>query len=40
MFNAGDHVPVIGGMFVELVGKALKIAFEQIAGTAAKDGIT
>ena len=40
MFNAGDHVPVIGVVFVELVGKALKLPPEHIALTAVKVGVT
>jgi hypothetical protein len=31
LFNAGDHVPTI--LLVEVVGKALNVAPEQIAGT-------
>ena len=40
MSNAGDHVPVIGVVFVELVGKALKLPPEHIALTAVKVGVT
>jgi hypothetical protein len=38
LFSAGDQDPVMP--FVEVVGKAAKAAPEQIAGTAAKVGIT
>ena len=38
MFNAGDHVPVIP--LVEVVGKALKAAPEQIGPTWVKVGVT
>ena len=38
LFNAGDHVPVIS--LVEVVGRALKLAPEQIAATASKVGVT
>ena len=37
MFKAGDQVPVI--LLVEVVGKAVSVAPEQIAGTAANDGV-
>ena len=40
MFKAGAQVPVIGVALVEEVGKAVKVAPEQIAGTAAKVGVT
>ena len=35
-----DQVPVIAGVFVELIGKAGAVAPEQIAATAAKVGVT
>ena len=38
MSKAGDHVPVIP--LVEVVGRALKLAPEQIAATASKVGVT
>ena len=38
MFNAGAQVPVIP--LVEVVGKAVKAAPEQIGATAAKVGVT
>ena len=38
LFNAGAQVPVMP--FVEVVGKAVKVAPEQIAGIAAKVGVT
>ena len=38
VFKAGDHVPVIP--LVEVVGKADKVAPEQIGFTAAKVGVT
>jgi hypothetical protein len=38
LFNAGDQVPVIS--FVEVVGKADKVAPEQMAATAVKVGVT
>ncbi len=37
LFKAGAHVPVIP--LLEVVGKALKFAPEQIAGTGANDGV-
>ena len=37
LFKAGDHVPVIP--LFEVVGKADKVAPEQIAGTEVKDGV-
>jgi len=37
LFNAGDHVPVTP--FVDVVGKALNVAPEQIGATAAKVGV-
>ena len=36
----GFHVPVIGGTFVELVGKTGAVAPLQKAGTAVKIGVT
>jgi len=36
--NAGDHVPVT--LFVEVVGKALNVAPEQIGATALNVGVT
>ena len=39
LLNAGDHVPVIAGALVELVGKAVKVAPEQIGATALKVGV-
>ena len=33
LFNAGDHVPVTGGTLVDEVGKAVKVAPLQTAGT-------
>ena len=38
MFNAGDHVPVIP--FCDVVGKAAKVAPEQIGETVANVGVT
>jgi hypothetical protein len=38
LFNAGAHVPVIP--LVDVVGKADKVAPEQIGATAAKVGVT
>jgi hypothetical protein len=38
LVSAGDHVPVI--KLVEVVGKAVKVPPEQIAGTAVKLGVT
>ena len=38
MSNTGDHVPVIP--LVEVVGRALKLAPEQIAATGSKVGVT
>ena len=38
LLNAGDQVPVIAGVLVELVGKALNVAPEQIGATALKVG--
>ena len=40
LLTAGDQVPVIAGVFVELVGKTGAVAPEQIAETAAKVGVT
>jgi len=40
LFKAGAQVPVIGVALVEEVGKAVKVAPEQIAGIAAKVGVT
>ena len=37
MFNAGDHVPVIP--LLEVVGKALSVAPEQIAATGVNVGV-
>ena len=39
LFNAGDQVPVIPVVFVEVVGKADKLAPEQMGSTCAKVGI-
>ena len=39
MFNAGDHVPVIGVAFVDDVGSGDKVPPEQIGGTALKVGV-
>ena len=36
---AGDHVPVIAGLFVDDVGNALIVAPEQKGPTAAKVGV-
>ncbi len=38
LFNAGDHVPVMP--FVDVVGKAAKVAPEQIGATAVNVGVT
>ncbi len=38
MFSAGDHVPVIP--LFEVVGKATKVAPEQIGATAVNVGVT
>ena len=38
LFKAGDHVPVYP--FREVVGRAVKVAPEQIAATALKVGVT
>lgn len=40
LFIAGDHVPVIAGTFVELVGNAGIAAPEQNGPTTAKVGVT
>jgi hypothetical protein len=40
LFNAGDQVPVIPVVFVEVVGKADKLAPEQMSATCAKVGVT
>ena len=37
---AGDHVPVIAGLFVDDVGSELIVAPEQNGPTAAKVGVT
>ena len=37
LFNSGDHVPVI--LFVEVVGKALKLPPEHIAPTCVNVGM-
>jgi hypothetical protein len=39
LFNTGDHVPVIGGAFVDDVGSGDRIAPEQIGATALKVGV-
>ena len=38
MFKAGAHVPLIP--LLEVVGKAIKVAPEQIGATAVKVGVT
>ncbi len=38
MFKAGAHVPLIP--LLEVVGKAVKVAPEQIGATAVKVGVT
>jgi hypothetical protein len=38
LFNAGDHVPVV--LLVDVVGRALKDAPEQIAATCVNVGVT
>jgi len=40
LFRAGAQVPVIGVALVEEVGNAVRVAPEQIAGTAANVGVT
>ena len=40
LFKAGDQVPFIGVPFVELVGKALSVAPEQIAAIGSNVGVT
>ena len=40
LFIAGLHVPVIAGMFVELVGSAGIVAPEQYGPTGANVGVT
>ncbi|CAN1547869.1 hypothetical protein MCEGE10_02041 [Flavobacteriaceae bacterium] len=40
LFNAGDQVPVIPVVFVEVVGKADKLAPEQMGSTCAKVGVS
>ena len=40
VLTAGDHVPVIAGVLVEVRGKTGAAAFWQTAGTAEKVGIT
>ena len=40
LFKAGAQVPVIGVALVEEVGNAVNVAPEQIAGIAAKVGVT
>ena len=40
MFKAGAQVPVIGVALVEEVGKAVKVAPEQMGATAANVGVT
>ena len=40
LFIAGLHVPVIAGMFVELVGRAGIVAPEQYGPTGANVGVT
>ena len=39
MLTTGDHVPVIAGVFVELVGKTGAVAPEQIGATATNVGV-
>ena len=39
LFNAGDHVPVIAGVFVELIGIGLNVEPEQIGATWIKVGV-
>ena len=40
LFIAGLHVPVMAGMFVELVGNAGIVAPEQYGPTAVNVGVT
>ena len=40
LFNAGDHVPVIGVALVDDVGNGDKVAPEQIGATASNVGVT
>ena len=40
LLTAGDQVPVIAGVFIELVGKTGAVVPEQIAETAVKVGVT
>ncbi len=40
LFNAGDHVPVIAGEFVEDVGKADNVAPAQMGATCVNVGVT
>ncbi len=39
MFKAGDHVPIIGVIFVDEVGSAVKLAPEHIAETWVNVGV-
>jgi hypothetical protein len=39
LFNAGDHVPVIGAVFVDDVDRRDKVAPEQMGATALKVGV-
>ena len=39
MLTTGDHVPVIAGVLVELVGKTGATSPEQIGATAANVGV-
>jgi hypothetical protein len=39
LLNAGDQVPVIAGVLVELIGNAVKVAPEQIGETALNVGV-
>ncbi len=40
LFNAGDHVPVIAGEFVEDVDKADNVAPAQMGATCVNVGVT
>ena len=39
LFNAGDHVPLIGVVFVDKSGSAVKLAPEHIAETWVNVGV-
>ena len=39
LFKAGDHVPIIGGMLLELVGNGAKTSPIHIGATAVNSGV-